>query len=124
VKPERIPSPLPPPNPEDPASYPLPPSPDLRPPLEVTTGYADPLGASPLLPVSEDTRVPGLVLEDTEDISGVATAEKQEKVTEGVVEEAQAAPVEEDEPLDLDDAKRRCKGISGSLFLDLPLRTF
>jgi hypothetical protein len=48
---------LPPPNPEDPATYPLPPSPSLAPtqaqllsPAPVTaTGFIDPLGASPSL---------------------------------------------------------------------------
>ncbi|WWC88507.1 uncharacterized protein L201_003418 [Kwoniella dendrophila CBS 6074] len=68
--------PLPPPDPLDPATYPLPPSPTLSTADNLTTpstGFADPLGASPLLNASADQDVPKLGLEE-------ATPDKEKKV--------------------------------------------
>nr|XP_018262225.1 uncharacterized protein I303_05241 [Kwoniella dejecticola CBS 10117]OBR84383.1 hypothetical protein I303_05241 [Kwoniella dejecticola CBS 10117] len=73
--------PLPPPDPSDPATYPLPPSPTLSAAETLTTpstGFADPLGASPLLGPSADQEVPKLGLqvatpdtENKEDVVGL-----------------------------------------------------
>ena len=60
-----------PPDPDDPASFPLPPSPTIpNSPLTTSlsvplTGFSDPLGASPLLPPADvDERVPVLGIEE------------------------------------------------------------
>ncbi|OCF72806.1 hypothetical protein I204_06035 [Kwoniella mangroviensis CBS 8886] len=70
--------PLPPPNPSDPATYPLPPSPTLSASENLTTpstGFSDPLGASPIIQASADQDVPKLGLQeatpDTEKKEGV-----------------------------------------------------
>ena len=62
---------LPPPDPSNPASYPLPPSPSLSPLLTVppTATFADPLGASPSLDPRQDSDPPDIVL-STEEATG------------------------------------------------------
>ena len=98
----------PPPDPDDPATYPLPPSPTASSsPLPVPESqFADPLGASPLLPPVEEVAVPALEVE-------VPTPKNEEepKAIEPKVEKVEVSPdreiIEEKKEQTLDEPSRR-----------------
>lgn len=118
-----------PPDPDDPATYPLPPSPTLS-PLPVSAQlYADPLGASPLLPPIEH-EVPSLGFEaptpaeekDGPDAQLIRTLSKSAATPVGDVDETEASSdsklqadgdAKGDGTSDLAKAERRYEGRQG-----------
>ncbi|WVW84815.1 hypothetical protein I302_106850 [Kwoniella bestiolae CBS 10118] len=100
-------TPLPPPDPSDPATYPLPPSPTLSASNNLTTpstGFADPLGASPIIDACADQEVPKLGLHeatpDTERKEGVVGLGVDGVDTETV--EVQITPIVEGQDGDVE----------------------
>jgi len=84
----------PPPDPDDPATYPLPPSPSIpSSPLPVPSAlFADPLGASPLLPPADEAIVPALEIEGPTP----QTEEKVDAAQLGVPEATEKSEVKEE----------------------------
>ncbi|WWD05000.1 hypothetical protein V865_003071 [Kwoniella europaea PYCC6329] len=124
--------PLPPPDPSDPATYPLPPSPPLSATENLTTpspGFADPLGASPIIQASANQDVPKLGLQEaTPDIEkkegvvglgvdGLDTDKVEVQITtsiEGDVEDVEKPVIElsGEEIKKLADSERRYEDLS------------
>jgi len=117
IRPGRVASPIPTLDPDDPASFPLPPSPELRPTLEVLgNGYADPLGASPLLPPAREIEVPevaeiGLDMPDAGIPDNRIAVEDDNVVQQDVKQGISVEAPQEEVPVDLEDAQRRLRGL-------------
>jgi hypothetical protein len=120
-RPERVGSPLPPPNPDDPASFPLPASPELPPLLTITTGTKTENSRetkSSLLPgealEAHELELPEIVSQFGEvkpdlSVTGAEPGEGSDS-HEGTERKLSEANVEEDLE-DLDAAKIRYKGV-------------